>query len=106
MKKILIAPRKYIQGRGVLSELGDYLKLLGRCPLVLWDAQVKKIVGPQVEESLARAELKMTEVEFAGEATAAERERVGAVARESQADISVGIGGGKVLDVAKAVAVD
>ena len=30
MKKVLIAPRKYIQGRGVLGELGTYLKLLGQ----------------------------------------------------------------------------
>jgi glycerol dehydrogenase-like iron-containing ADH family enzyme len=45
MKKVLIAPRKYIQGRGVLGELGDYLKLLGVKPLVLWDAPVKSIVG-------------------------------------------------------------
>ena len=27
MKKVLIAPRKYVQGRGVLGQLGEYLKL-------------------------------------------------------------------------------
>ena len=39
-----------------------------------------------------------------GTPTAAERSRVGQLAADSGADISVGIGGGKVLDVAKAVA--
>ena len=34
MKTVLIAPRKYIQGRGVLGELGSYLKLLGHRPLI------------------------------------------------------------------------
>ncbi len=106
MKKVLIAPRKYIQGRGVLAELGDYLKLLGTRPLVLWDVPVKGIVGATVRESLARASMELIEVDFLGEATAAERARVTQIARERGADISVGIGGGKVLDVAKAVAVD
>ena len=36
----------------------------------------------------------------------AERARVGQIARGHKADVSVGIGGGKILDVAKAVAVD
>lgn len=106
MKKVLIAPRKYIQGRGVLGELGDYLKLLGDRPLVLWDQPVREIVGKTVEESLARAGMEMTAVEFQGETTANERARVAAILQETGANVSVGIGGGKVLDIAKAVAVD
>lgn len=106
MKKVLIAPRKYVQGRGVLGEIGVYLKLLGARPLILWDPYVKRIVGPTVERSVREAGLEMVEVEFLGEATADERARVTGIARESRADVAVGIGGGKVLDVAKAVAVD
>lgn len=106
MKKVLIAPRKYVQGRGVLGELGQYLKPLGRKPLVLWDPVVKQIVESTVRQSLHGAGLEMVEAEFAGEASAAERTRVGALAVQGQADVAVGIGGGKVLDVAKAVAVD
>jgi len=106
VKSVLIAPRKYIQGRGVLKELGAYLKLLGRRPLVLWDQCVKDIVGATVLESLQAAELPPIEVMFQGEATREERARVGQLARQQGADISVGIGGGKILDIAKAVAVD
>ena len=106
MKSVLIAPRKYIQGRGVLGELGLYLRLLGKKPLVLWDGPVKQIVGDAVAKSIQDAGLEMVPVDFQGEATAAERARVTALARQTGADVSVGIGGGKVLDVAKAVAVD
>ena len=55
MKSVLIAPRKYIQGRNVLGELGSYLKLLGKKPLVLWDEVVKAIVGHRVAASIADA---------------------------------------------------
>lgn len=106
MKSVLIAPRKYIQGRGVLAELGDYLKLLGNRPLVLWDSCVKGIVGQTIARSLEAAGMEMVDVDFQGEATPEERARVTKLAKEAGADIAVGIGGGKVLDTAKAVAVD
>ncbi len=106
MKSVLIAPRKYVQGRGVLNELGVYLKMLGGKPLVLWDPRVKAIVGQTVLDSIRQAGLEPVDVEFQGEATRQERDRVTAIARDQAADISVGVGGGKVLDVAKAVAVD
>jgi glycerol dehydrogenase len=106
MKAVLIAPRKYIQGRGVLSELGEYLKMLGHKPLILWDSTVKGIVGQTVLDSLSRCGLEPVDVEFQGEATKQERDRVTGIAKEAGADVSVGVGGGKVLDVAKGVAVD
>ena len=95
MKKILIAPRKYIQGRNVLSELGDYLKALGERAVILWDQPVKQIVGDTVSQSLGSAGIEMVAVDFSGEATLAERARVTEIARDSGATISVGIGGRK-----------
>ena len=106
MKAVLIAPRKYVQGRGVLSEVGAYLAALGKKPLVLWDRFVKDIVGATVLASAKAAGLEVVEVDFQGESTKAEAARVTEIARKQGADIAVGIGGGKTLDVAKAVAVD
>ncbi len=106
MKSVLIAPRKYVQGRGVLGEVGTYLKMLGTKPLVLWDPCVKEIVGQTVLASIRDAGLEVVDVEFQGEATREERDRVVAIARDQGADVSVGIGGGKALDVAKGVAVE
>ena len=106
MKTVMIAPRKYIQGRGVLGEIGSYLQLLGQKPLILWDGCVRDIVSETVRGSLDASGLEMIDVQFQGEATAGERARVTQVARDTNADISVGIGGGKVLDVAKGVAVE
>jgi glycerol dehydrogenase len=106
MKAVLIAPRKYVQGRGVLKEVGTYLAMLGKRPMVLWDKAVKEIVGQTVLDSIKAAGLEVVDVDFQGESTRAEAARVAKIAREQGADISVGVGGGKTLDTAKAAAVE
>jgi len=104
MQAILIAPRKYVQGRGALGEAGPHIARLGKKPLVLWDARVRKIVGERLLASLKAAGLEVVDVDFRGDSTRAEAARVADIARTSGADIAVGVGGGKTLDTAKAVA--
>lgn len=105
MKSALIAPRKYIQGRGILKETGKYVAMLGRRPLLLWDPMVKNLVGGTMLASLKEAGLEPIDVEFGGESTKAEANRIAQIVRDEGADVSVGVGGGKVLDIAKAAAV-
>ena len=42
MKKILITPRRYVQGPGVLDELGASVKPFGEKAVILWDKLVKR----------------------------------------------------------------
>ena len=106
MLNVLIAPRKYVQGRGALRELGNFLKILGKKPLVLWDDTVKGLVGETVDKSLKDAGLEAVDVAFAGDCTRKEVDRVVGIIKESGADISIGVGGGKTLDTAKAAAIE
>ncbi len=104
MKTVLIAPHKYVQGRGVLKEIGTHVAPLGNKALVLWDNVVKGLIGETITASLAGAGLEVVEVDFHGESSHEEVDRVAGIAREVGADISIGVGGGKVLDTAKAAA--
>ncbi len=101
---VFIAPRRYVQGRGILKDIGKLLSAIGKKPLLLWDGRVKGAVGQTVLGSLKDAKLDFIDVDFHGDSTKAEVARVANLARERQADIAVGIGGGKTLDTAKAAA--
>ncbi len=106
MRTVLITPRKYVQGRGVLAEIGAHAKTLGGTPLVLWEPVIKKIIGDTVRTSMAEAGLPFNDVVFEGESTKEEASRVARIARDKGVDVMIGAGGGKALDTAKAASVE
>ena len=106
MHNILIAPRKYVQGRNALADAGKYFKILGKKPLVLWDTTVKGIVGETLLGSLTEEGIEPIDVDFKGDCTRKEVDRVIEIIKKNNADISVGVGGGKTLDTAKAAAIE
>jgi glycerol dehydrogenase-like iron-containing ADH family enzyme len=103
MKKVILLPRKFILGRGVISEIGTYTAMLGKKTVVLWGAKTKASVGEAVIGSLKAAGVEYTDVHFNGECTKEEANRVAAIAKGHECVI--GIGGDKVIDAAKAVAI-
>ncbi len=99
-----VAPRKYVQGCGVLQEAGSHIGKVGQKPLVVWDARVRELLGRTMLASLKAAALDATDVEFRGDSTKAEAARIAQLARERGADVIVAVGGGKTLDTSKAAA--
>ena len=106
MNNVLITPKKYVQGPGALKEIGSLISVIGKKPVLLWDKTVKSIVGKTVIESLKSAKIEYTDIDFQGDCTRREVDRIVGIIKESQADISIGFGGGKTLDAAKAAAID
>jgi glycerol dehydrogenase len=99
----LIAPKKYVQGRDLLSSIGEYVAELGKDALVVADETVWQLVGEQAERSFAEAGVRLIEETFGGECSKREIERLKGVAERDGAMVIVGIGGGKAMDTAKAV---
>lgn len=104
--KIAAAPGQYVQGVGTLDLLGKTLKAFGEIPLILSDGVVWSILGERVTAGMAESGMKPILVTFGGECSYAEIDRISAICRDAGGDVVIGLGGGKVLDTAKAVAVD
>jgi glycerol dehydrogenase len=87
-----------------IAEIGTYAAMLGKKTVVLWGATIKKTVGEAVLASLKAAGVEYTDVHFNGECTKEEANRVAEIAKNGH-ECVIGIGGGKVIDTAKAVAI-
>lgn len=106
MDKIIISPSKYVQGPNVIDNLGVYVKPLGNTAIVLADDFVTQMVKRPVTESFAKQGINGIFSFFGGECCHQEIDRLTDIAREQKVETVVGIGGGKVLDTAKAVAAE
>lgn len=101
---IFSSPGKYVQGSGVLDELGGYLSALGSKAFLIASNAVWTIVEARVKSSLKKAGIPYRYECFKGESSQKEIARLASLAFNEPTSVVVGLGGGKTLDTAKAVA--
>ena len=104
MDRIIQSPGKYIQGADVLTRLGDYLKPLATRWLVVGDKFVLGFAQETLLESFKKAEIHAEIAPFGGECSQNEIDRLKKRADGADCMAVLGIGGGKTLDTAKALA--
>ena len=97
-----VFPGRYIQGENALSELDSEISHLGKTGFLICSPTVHKKILPPLMPRLAHVKCHIAV--FSGESTEAEIERLSLEAKKNQCDVICGIGGGKTLDTAKAVA--
>lgn len=102
--RAIIAPGKYVQGSGELRRFGTHAESLGNRFLVLASPGGMKRCRSQVEEGFASSGKELVFEPFNGECSRPEIDRLVALSREKECDAVIGIGGGKLLDTAKAAA--
>ena len=108
MLSIFCSPSRYTQGRNATASLGQEivnLGLEGPALIVAGKSAIAQLSGVW-QSSLHAAGLTHSIFRFGGECSPLEIERGKAAARQSDARIIIGAGGGKVLDTARAVASD
>ncbi len=103
--KVMLAPGRYVQGPGALDHMGEQLEILGlQNPLILVSPSAKKAVGAAITQSLDARGLAYAFVDFGGECTRTEIERIKNVCVQGGHDAIINCGGGKVLDAGRAAA--
>ena len=104
MAKIIISPSKYVQGAGEMGNLGTYAEKYGKKALVLITASGYKRIAETLDASFAKSACEPVYDYFNKECSKAEIKRLSDIVKEKGCDVVIGIGGGKTLDTAKAVA--
>jgi glycerol dehydrogenase len=99
-----IAPALVIRGPGVMAALGGHVAALGARPLLVRGRVGFEAVRGALEASLATADLPVAAVRHDGPVTPEAIERLATPLRAGAHDVVVGVGGGRVLDAAKAAA--
>ena len=104
MANILISPSKYVQGAGEMKKLGTYASKYGKKALVLITESGYKRIGETVSGSFAGTDVDAVYEYFNRECCKTEINRLVEIMNQTGCDMVIGIGGGKILDTAKAVA--
>jgi glycerol dehydrogenase len=96
-------PGRYIQGYHAIQRLGPEIAGLGRSGYLICSPTVYSQVLPDFKAEVEKQAEISVEI-FAGECTDAEIERQRQLAEKAHSQVIIGMGGGKVMDTAKAVA--
>jgi glycerol dehydrogenase len=103
MQQTAVFPGRYVQGKCALAQLGDEIARLGGNALTIAGGTAERSLVPTNLRTW-RERFQITVERFGGECSDSEIERLRAVAARNRCDVVIGLGGGKVIDTAKAVA--
>ncbi|TFH58315.1 MAG: iron-containing alcohol dehydrogenase [Gemmatimonadales bacterium] len=100
----MVMPSRYVQGPGVIRELGLYVCKFGSKPYVVGGRRSLAKVRARVQASLLHSKVPMVGFDDGVvECTRAKIDEVAVKAMQAGADVIIGCGGGKSVDTAKAV---
>ena len=100
----MILPSKYIQGAGVLNQLGVHVKQYGSRPFAIGGRTGFAKVKARVQASLLAAGVPLVgSDDSVTECTKRKIDEIAARAEDLDVDVVIGCGGGKSVDTAKAV---
>ncbi len=99
--KAFMAPAKYIQGAGLLKNLSAYTEPFGGKVIALIDSFLYDTFADTVRAGYAEDAVSV--VPFSGQVSLTNAEKYTEIVNKEQANVIVGIGGGRTMDMAKLV---
>ncbi|HHW50103.1 MAG TPA: glycerol dehydrogenase [Pseudoclavibacter sp.] len=100
--KTIIAPSRYVQGKGAIHQLGTYIEKIGKNPLVVADDLVWGLLETDIAASFSEVGLPVKRVGFGRFATAQAVNDLVTAITDNEIDVILGVGGGSAIDAVKA----
>lgn len=101
---LTIAPAQVLRGRGVLIQAGNAIARLGQRPLVIGGNQTLAEIRQPLQPVLEREGLQPIWMSYGADCSETTLTTLHQSVEQHQADVVIGVGGGKALDTAKLVA--
>jgi len=102
--QVFASPKKYIQGYEELSRIKKHISNLGSCVFVLASQGRLADLQEIIQSSFKDTGILVVFEPFGGECSKGEVARLQELVKTNHCDLIVGMGGGKVIDTAKALA--
>lgn len=99
-----VAPARVIRGQGILSEMGADVARLGRRPLIVGGDRTLSVVQPHLIPTLKSQKLQFKQASYGADCSESSLTALQQSVQAHQADLIIGVGGGKALDAAKLLA--
>ena len=104
MIKVYASPERYVQGPGALEKLGEYARVFSDSAILVIGRTAQNQHGQRIALICEGSNVRLRQIVFSGEITRAAVDAMAARSGDAQAGVLIAMGGGKVLDAGKAVA--
>jgi len=104
MTRVMIAPSRYVQGRGAINEIAEHVSLLGDRTLVVGGKTGLTSTREGRNNSFGEKNISQVEEPFQGECNDKEIDRLTEIAIKEKCNVVIASGGGKSIDTVKVVA--
>jgi glycerol dehydrogenase-like iron-containing ADH family enzyme len=101
---LAVAPAQVVRGAGILSQMGEMIARLGQRPLMVGGDRTLSLVQPLLQPTLVQHSLQLAQASYGADCSEASLTQLHQAIANHQADVVIGIGGGKALDAAKLLA--
>lgn len=101
---LTIAPAQVVRGAGILRQAGKIIARLGQRPLMVGGDRTLDVVRPLLAPTLEQAALPAAQASYTPDCSETSLALLKQAAIDHQADVIIGVGGGKALDAAKLLA--